>query len=37
MSIPRSSRSTSPLGQYRLFGSKYITGSLEVTASWIIQ
>ena len=29
--------STSPFGQYRLFGSKNMTGSLLAMASWIIQ
>ncbi len=31
------SRSTSPLGQYRLLGSMKTTGSFDAIASWIIQ
>ena len=31
------SSSTSPFGQYRLFGSRKITGSSDAMASWIIQ
>ncbi|AMM19279.1 hypothetical protein AX769_02920 [Frondihabitans sp. PAMC 28766] len=34
---PAARKSTGPFGQYRLFGSKNITGSSDRIASWIIQ